>query len=160
MLRSGVVAVVLVVAAPAVALGDEHSIAITDTGFEPGTLTVLVGESVTWTNTTASEKSVFVAVGVLDSGPILPGKSFENVFLTPGTVTYHDGSDLAVTGTIIVQAPGIQVPSGSPPASASASVVQRGDNGAALFLAVAIVGAIAVIAAIAGLIGASRRPGR
>jgi hypothetical protein len=33
-------------------------------------------------------------------------------------------------------------------------------NGAALFLAVAVVGVIAVLAAVAGLIGASRRPGR
>ena len=50
----------------------------------------------------------------------------------------------------------------SPSAAPTPVVVatQSGGNGSALFLAVAVVGAIAVLAAIAGLIGASRRPGR
>jgi plastocyanin len=151
----------LLVAAPvALVHADDHAIAITDAGFEPDTLTVVVGETVTWTNTTATERSVFVAVGVLDSGPILPGKSFTNVFQATGTLAYHDGSDPALTGTIIVQPPVVQVTSGSPPATPPVSVVQSGGNGPALFLAVAVVGVIAVAAALAGLIGASRRPGR
>ncbi len=114
----------------------------------------------TWTNTTTTEHSVFVAVGVLDSGPILPKQSFTNMFQTTGTFAYHDGSDPAMIGTIVVQAPGIQVPSGSPPTGQPTTVVQPGGNGPALFLAVAVVGFIAVAAALAGLIGASRRPGR
>jgi plastocyanin len=155
-----VAAAVFLVVAPAAARADEHTIAITDGGFEPDTLTVVVGETVTWTNTTATEHSVFVAVGVLDSGPILPGESFANVFLATGALAYHDGSDPAVTGTILVQAPGIRTPGGPPPANPPASTVQPGGNGPALFLAVAVVGFIAVAAALAGLIGASRRPGR
>ena len=63
-----------------------------------------------------------------------------------------------------------EVPASSPSPSAAASAsaaptpivvtVQSGGTGSALFLAVAVVGAIAVAATIAGLIGASRRPGR
>ncbi len=63
-----------------------------------------------------------------------------------------------------------EAPAATPPPSVVASpsaaptpvavATQSGGNGSALFLAVAVVGAIAVLAAIAGLIGASRRPGR
>ena len=61
--------------------------------------------------------------------------------------------------------PSVALPASAVVATPSSSAVTStpsggGGNGAALFLAVAIVGAIAVIAAIAGLIGASRRPGR
>jgi plastocyanin len=153
-------ALFVLAAPPDVVRADEHAIAITEAGFEPDTLTVSVGETVTWTNTTATEHSVFVAVGVLDSGPILPGESFSNVFQATGTLTYHDGTDPTRLGTIIVQAPAVQGTSGSAPATPPASVVQSGGNGAALFLAVAVVGLIAILAALAGLIGASRRPGR
>jgi len=155
-----IAAMMLLLALPSAAVrADGHEIAITDNGFEPAEITVFVGEPVTWTNATSSEHSVFIAVGVLDSGPILPGKSFTNVFQTTGTLAYHDGSNPAVVGTIIVVAPS-QVTNGSPSARPTASVVQSGGNGPALFLAVAVVGVIAVAAALAGLIGASRRPGR
>jgi plastocyanin len=177
---------------------EEHEIVITDTGFDPDTLTVFVGEPVTWTNETATEHAILTADGLLDSGPIGPGEAFGHVFEAPGSVEYYEAGNPRVIGTIVVrEAPATAPPSGSPEptpppgtlppdfspvapsepptpaasslASATPSIAAEpvvvavpagGGNGPALFLAVAVVGAIAVIAAIVGLIGASRRPGR
>ena len=192
----------------AVVRADEHEIAITDTGFDPDRLTVIVGEPVTWTNATTTEHAILTADGSLDSGPIGPGEAFGHVFEAPGPVEYYEAGNPRIIGTIIVMAapvtesPSTEAPSGSaastppssgslpsgslplpepspaassenppsatpsavasPSATATPVVVttQSGGNGSALFLAVAVVGAIAVLAAIAGLIGASRRPGR
>jgi plastocyanin len=144
----------LVAGTPAdVVRADEHEIAITDTGFDPDSTTVLVGEPVTWTNATSTEHAILTADGLLDSGAIGPGGAFGHVFETPGTVYYYDAGHLRMKGTIVVIAAAVTGISGP-------VVVQGGGNGSALFLAVAVVGFIAVLAAIAGLIGAARRPGR
>ena len=197
-LGGSLVALALLAGPPvAVVHADEHEIAITNSGFDPDSTTVQVGEPVTWTNMTSTERAVLSADGLLDSGPIGPGEAFGHVFETPAIVDYYEGGNPRVRGTIVVipaivtEAPsGSQpptpppgtlppdfspvAPSEAPAASPSASAVataspapstivvpvQSGGNGSALFLAVAVVGVIAVVATIAGLIGASRRPGR
>ena len=196
-LRSGVVATVLVVvAAPAFVRADEHTIAITDDGLVPAELTVFVGESVTWTNQTSETRVITIPSQQLNSGPIGPGESFGHVFDQPGgwpfvvlgnpslqgTVLAEDAPETASGGSPdITPPPGTLPPDVSPvapsavpsslsptsalivtpmPTAVVAAPTGGGANGPALFLAVAIVGFIAVIAALAGLIGASRRPGR
>lgn len=137
---------------------DEHEIAIRNTGFAPDSTTVRVGEPVTWTNATSIEHAILTADGMLDSGPIGPGEAFGHVFVTSATVHYLDAGNPRVRGTIVVTAAPVTGSSG--PVAPMPVVVQGGGNGSALFLAVAVVGLIAVVAAFAGLIGASRRPGR
>ena len=186
---ASLVALGLLVASPAALVrADEQAIAITDAGFVPGEVTVSVGEPVTWTNAGTTEHWIVTADGELDSGPIGRGAAYGHVFESAGIFEYYDKGDPTVRGRIIVTAaPASEAPSGSsapdpspvapsevpasstsPSAVASASAaptpvvvtVQSGGNGSALLLAVAVVGAIAVAATIAGLIGASRRPDR
>jgi plastocyanin len=190
-------ALALLAGTPAAVHADEHEIAITDTGFDPDSITVRVGEPVTWTNATSTEHAILTADGLLDSGPIGPGEAFGHVFETPAIVDYYEGGNPRLRGTIVViPAAETGAPSGSqpptpppgtlppdfspvapseaPPASPSPSVgatpsvaaspvvvaMPSGGSESALFLAVAVVGIIAIVATIAGLIGASRRPGR
>jgi plastocyanin len=194
-----VLAVLAVLVLAPSARAEDHEITITDAGFDPADLRVVVGEPVTWTNQTATVRAILTADGLLDSGPIGPGEAFGHVFESPGLVEYYEAGNPRVRGTIVVMvvpvtaAPSGSVPPTPPPgtlppdfspvapsepvaspsptpsvarqssAAASPAVVTThsgGGNSPALLLAVAVVGTIAVIAAIAGLIGASRRPGR
>jgi plastocyanin len=99
----------------AVARTASHEIVITDAGFEPVELTVIVGEPVTWTNTTATEHTVTSDDGTLDSGPLGPGESYGHVFEAPGTIAYHDDFNPGGFGTIVVEAaPATTPPSGTP----------------------------------------------
>jgi plastocyanin len=89
------------------------SVAMKDFEFQPATLTVEVGATVTWTNldevahTVTSDDSG----GPLDSGLFDQGKSFSFMFHEPGTYRYHcvphagkdaSGSYTGMVGTIIV----------------------------------------------------------
>ncbi len=73
--------------------------------FGPASLTVNVGDSVTWTNTdTASHTatSVTTGVGEFDTGQIQTGQSKTVVFSTPGTFPYMCSNHPFMTGTVIV----------------------------------------------------------
>lgn len=90
----------------------EHSntIALTESGFDPQTLTVKVNTEVSWVN-----KSGATATVNSDPHPIhsnyqpLNLNSFEEggflkiVFDEPGTYNYHDHLNPSMTGTIIVE---------------------------------------------------------
>ena len=118
-------------------------VAIRDTGFDPPTLTVSVGEPVTWTNETADSVAVIAADGSMDSGQLAPGDTFGHVFDAPGTVDYFFGGNPRVRATIIVE--GVAGSAGA-------------DGGNPLLLVgVSVLAAIAVGGALATLIGASRR---
>ena len=163
-------AIVLVLVAPPASVdADDHTIVITDSGFEPDELTVFTGEPVKWTNATSGGLAVLIDEGRLDSGPIGPGEAFSHVFEAPGTIQYSLGINPNIAGTIVVLAAPATAPGGSAdivatpaPSTGPASSADSGGGGTgpALLLAVAVVGAIAIMATIAGLIGASRRPGR
>jgi hypothetical protein len=56
--------------------------------FEPETLTVLVGESVSWTNHDSVHHDVEADDGSFDSGDLEPGGTFSATFARPGRVTY------------------------------------------------------------------------
>lgn len=97
-----------------------------DQAFEPGTITIAAGESVTWDNGTAEQHTVTAdegslpdgadyfasggaateddANGDLSAGFVGPGESFSHTFETPGTYRYycipHKGAGM--TGTIVV----------------------------------------------------------
>ncbi len=76
---------------------------ITNAGFQPGTMTVKVGEIVTWSNTdTAAHTVTSDTAGLFDSGPIAQGATFKFTFSQAGTFTYHSTSDSGWAGTITV----------------------------------------------------------
>jgi len=102
-----------IVVAPAAAASAD--VTIVDFAFQPATLTVFVGDPVTWTNKGAETHTVTLDDGSLDSGPIAPGEAFGHVFEAPGTFTYHCAIHRAMVATIVVKAaPVTPTPSGSP----------------------------------------------
>jgi plastocyanin len=111
--RQGVIAalaIALLVAAlvltvgPSPARAANADVTIQNFAFSPATVTVNVGDTVTWTNqesgvphTTTSDTAVW------DSGTLTTGQSFSFTFTQAGTFTYHCTIHPNMTGTVIVQ---------------------------------------------------------
>jgi plastocyanin len=72
--------------------------------FQPASLTVAPGTTVTWTNDTEMSHTITGDDLVFDdSGPIASGQTFSQTFAQPGTYRYHCGPHPWMVGTIIVQ---------------------------------------------------------
>ncbi|MBI2133437.1 cupredoxin domain-containing protein [Candidatus Woesearchaeota archaeon] len=98
------------------ALRDE--VKITASGFDPATITINSGESVTWTNSDTKPHWVASAAhpthdeypergGCIGSkfdscGSIGPGESFTFGFSRKGSWKYHDHLNPGLTGTVVV----------------------------------------------------------
>ena len=89
-------------------------VSASSSGFSPGTVTINVGDSVTWTNVGSSQ--VYIApnnhpthvayAGIWDddgTGLISAGQTYTQVFKTAGTYNYHDHLNASHTGTVIVK---------------------------------------------------------
>lgn len=86
-------------------LGADAAVKITDSAYDPTTVTVTAGSVVTWTNTGAAIHTVTSETGDFDSGDLSGGAAFANLFDTPGTYPYHDDHNPALMkGTVIVTA--------------------------------------------------------
>lgn len=74
--------------------------------YDPPTITIAAGESVTWTNRDAAPHTVTARDrDVLQSGTMDEGESFTVTFDTPGTYEYFCEFHANMSGTIIVEAP-------------------------------------------------------
>src|SRR5215217_3067408 len=78
---------------------------VVDFAFEPGTVTVPVGATVTWTNTGNRPHTVTADDGSFDSGRLDPGEQFSQTFDQPGTFAYHCGFHPEMQGSIVVTEP-------------------------------------------------------
>ena len=92
-------------AAPAAAAN--HSVALrADFTFSPQTLTIAVGDSVTWTNANTGFHNVQADDGSFES-PAGDSFTFTHTFNTPGTKGYfcifHGGPGVGMFGTVVVQ---------------------------------------------------------
>src|SRR5215212_9265840 len=81
---------------------DAFDVSVVDFAFEPGTISVPVGATVTWTNTGSRPHTVTADDGSFDSGRLDPGEQFSQTFDQPGTYTYHCGFHPEMQGTIVV----------------------------------------------------------
>jgi plastocyanin len=89
-LRVAILGAGLCASAFALAAGsDTVTIRMQKEAFVPATMTVAAGTRVTWTNTDTVPHSVTAADNRFDSGPILPGKTFEWTAKGSGAVNYH-----------------------------------------------------------------------
>jgi plastocyanin len=71
--------------------------------FNPGEITVAIGDTVTWVNTdTVSHTSTSNAAG-WESGTIAPGRQFSFTFGTAGTFPYHCRIHPGMVGTVVVR---------------------------------------------------------
>src|SRR5512135_3562877 len=86
--------------APASAAGTSAS--IIDFGFQPASLTVKAGSTVTWKNTGAVAHTVTANDASFDSGHVAPGASFQHTFATAGTYAYHCTIHASMTATVVV----------------------------------------------------------
>jgi plastocyanin len=90
------------------ALADEsHEVTIRmqKASFVPAQLEVAVGARITWINTDEMPHSVTALDGRFDSGPILPGKSFQWTPKEAGGVNYHCVFHPSMTAALTVDAP-------------------------------------------------------
>jgi plastocyanin len=120
MVAAAVLALVFVGSASTAATATA-TVQITRTGFVPRSVTINVGDSVTWRNTDTINHQV-VANGGQFASPILgPGKTYTHQFTRGGTFRYHDALHTKLTGTVVVR--------GAPPSltfAASAPIVKYG----------------------------------
>ena len=73
------------------------------TAFDPNTVTIKVGESVTWTNEDSFNHTVTADNGEFESGDLAKGGTFSFTFDKAGTYPYHCGIHPSMTGTVVVQ---------------------------------------------------------
>ena len=89
------------VASAANAAGDAVSIA--NFSFQPATLTVPVGTTVTWTNNDSAGHTVTADDGSFSSDTLGSGATFSQTFATAGTFAYHCKIHPSMTATVTVR---------------------------------------------------------
>jgi amicyanin len=83
-----------------------EDVSIVDFAFNPSTITIQVGDTVTWTNNGAAPHTVTstTPAGVLGSPTLNAGDIYSETFNTAGTYTYMCSIHPAMTGSIVVEA--------------------------------------------------------
>lgn len=87
------------------ALAADESVTIASFAFSPATVTISVGDSVTWTNQDGTGHTA-TASGTFDSGNLGSGASYTATFSTAGTYDYVCSIHPSMTGRVVVQAAG------------------------------------------------------
>jgi plastocyanin len=87
---------------PEASSGMTVSASIAGFKFDPATLEVTVGTTVTWTNNDSTAHTVTADDGSFQSGKIDPGASWSYTFDTAGTFAYHCEYHSGMTGTVTV----------------------------------------------------------
>jgi plastocyanin len=92
----------LVLSATAVRAADA-AVSIADFSFSPSTVTVNVGDTVTWTNSDQAPHTATANDGSFNTGSISNGSSDSVTFDTAGTFPYHCTIHPTMSGTVVVQ---------------------------------------------------------
>jgi plastocyanin len=104
LLPAAALAVALLSVGAGVALAADQSVAIQNFAFAPGSVTVNVGDSVTWTNNDAMAHTATADDDSWDTGSLAQGASGSVTFDTVGEFAYHCEFHSNMTGTVTVQA--------------------------------------------------------
>jgi plastocyanin len=99
-------------AAPKATAAASTGVTIKDFDFGPATVTVNVGDTVTWTNQGPTGHSATAGDGAFDTGILDAGKSASHTFDTAGTFAYICTPHPFMKGTVVVQAASTQGGSG------------------------------------------------
>ena len=81
---------------------DGATVSIVDFAFDPASVEVPVGATVTWTNTGAAPHTATASDGTFDSGQLAPGATFSHTFTATGTFPYVCQIHPQMTGTVTV----------------------------------------------------------
>jgi plastocyanin len=95
-------AAALAVAGPANA-ATTKAVSISASGFQPGSATIIEGDTVTWTNKDKVNHQVVADRGQFVSAILKPGQKYSFTFNAAGTYAYHDGLAPKLKGTIVVK---------------------------------------------------------
>jgi plastocyanin len=87
----------------AVAVAATRAVAISGFAFSPATVTINVGDRVTWTNSDAVAHTATATGGAFDTGDIGQGQSASVRFTKAGTYAYYCTPHPSMTGTIRVR---------------------------------------------------------
>jgi len=88
----------------ATVLAADHAVDIAGFAFSPGSVTVAVGDTVTWTNADAQSHTATADDASFDTGTIARNTSKSVTFSTAGTFGYHCKIHPQMTATVVVQA--------------------------------------------------------
>ena len=78
-------------------------VSLKNIAIDPTSVTIKVGDAVTWTNNDGFAHRLVGDNGEFDSGNMNGGATFSFTFKTAGTITYHCSIHPEMKGTIIVQ---------------------------------------------------------
>jgi plastocyanin len=116
------------------ALAADQSVAISGFSYSPASVTVSVGDTVTWTNSDAQAHTATADDASWDTGNIAGSGGTDAVtFATAGTFPYHCDVHPQMTGTVTVQAAAATTAPGAgattPPTDASPAETNQGSLG-------------------------------
>jgi plastocyanin len=100
-------------ALPLVAFAATSAVNIQNSAFAPTSVTVKVGDTITWTNRDAFSHTSTSDTGAWDTGVIIAGASRSVTFTSAGTFAYHCSIHSFMKATVIVQ--GVSTPQPTPP---------------------------------------------
>ena len=101
------------------------SVTISDFQFTPATITIHVGDTVTWTNNGPSAHTATANDGSFNTGVLRKGQSGSHTFTAAGTFAYHCAIHTFMHGTVVVLA----ASSGSTTPSGGSSGSSKSSNG-------------------------------
>jgi plastocyanin len=85
----------------------DQSVSIAGFAFAPPTVTINIGDTVTWTNNDgAMHTTTSDTPGLWDSGDLGTSATFQHTFSQAGTFPYHCERHPGMQATVVVQAPG------------------------------------------------------
>jgi plastocyanin len=132
-------ALVMVASAPRAQAASTVSVEISNFAFQPATVTIQVGDTVTWTNLdSAPHTATDTASSPLFDGVMSTGQSFSYTFTRAGTIDYFCTYHPEMTGTVIVQS---EVPDAAMPLPSAWAATVLGVALLVLSLLVAVGGA-------------------
>jgi nitrite reductase (NO-forming)/hydroxylamine reductase len=97
-------------AVPGVSAVTEATVSIADLAYQPHTLVVATGATVTWQNNDAVAHTVTSGEGWFDSGQLAAGERFTHQFDQPGNFQYHCDNHASMEGVIVVLPGGAVAP--------------------------------------------------
>jgi plastocyanin len=127
-----------------------HAVTIQNFAFSPASLTINVGDTVTWTNMDSATHTATATDGSFDTGNIAQGESGSITFDTAGTFNYICSIHPNMTGTIVVQEAGGQP---APQPTAPSSGLPTTGSGSSMSSAASETNLLLIAAAVAAALG-------
>ncbi|MBV4356864.1 cupredoxin domain-containing protein [Pinibacter aurantiacus] len=80
-----------------------NTVSMQYTQYDPSTITVKAGTTITWINNDNMDHTVTANDGSFDSGTIKQGGKYTHTFSTAGTFSYHCTFHANMKGSVVVQ---------------------------------------------------------